>query len=345
MDIVPGVMTYARHYVEVMNWPIFVLGRGKTTLANCRDCAVAGSPHDREACACLTCHGFYAATKDLVAVERMLRVGLASGGGMLALRTGRASGITVIDAESSGDVVDDGRGGTLVTGLQVIDEEWEQWVGEDVDQLPTLTALTASGGKHLLYATGNKFVRSRNRVLPGVDIKADGGYVALPCGLDARCWLTDGRPSTPMPPGAGMLEWLKTAKGNGSYLRRSTGNAAADRVSSHWGGDTRYDFDNAYQDGAREGERDLFFRDLIFRLRMGGHDLDYATQQVHAHWLRCEQPSETNGVKWLMPWEHVQYKIDHAWRTLTPFSKEERMRQQDWARKIVGRGSAVTPSE
>lgn len=336
MDIVSGIMSFARHYVKVMNWPIFVLGRDKTTLPNCRACALEGAGHDREGCPCPTCHGFYAATRDLERLERMVRVGIASGGGSLALRTGRASGVTVIDAESGGDVVDDGAGGQLVTGLQVLDE-WEQWAGEGVDRLPTLTARTGSGGIHLLYLTGSEPVKSRNRVLPGVDVKADGGYVALPCGLDGRRWLLDGNPPHPMPPGSGMWNWLRTARGGQvtpvNHAMRP--NCVAGTVQV-WG----YDYDRAVKNGARDGERDVFFRDLIFRARMAGMSRESAELLVRAHWLRCEQPNEDgSGARWYMPWEHVAYKIEHAWRTLTPYDKEERMRQRDWARKIVGRRS------
>lgn len=342
MDIVSGIMAFARHYVEVSGWPIFVLGRDKTTLPNCRACALAGSDHDREACPCPTCHGFYAATRDLERLERMVRIGIAQGGGALALRTGRASGITVIDAESGGDVVDDGSGGQLITGLRVLDE-WEQWTPEGTELGSTLRARSGSGGLHLLYLTGSEPVKSRNRVLPGVDIKSDGGYVALPCGLDGRKWLLDGNPSHPMPPGAGMWDWLRTSRGGRvspvRYEMKPSGVAGTVQV---WG----YDFSRAAETGARGGERDVFFRDLIFRVRMAGYGREEAERFVHSHWLRCEQPNEDGtGARWYMPWEHVAYKIEHAWRTLTPFSKEERMRQQDWARKIVGRGDAVTPSE
>ena len=43
-------------------WPVFVLGRSKRPVANCRTCRAPG--HERTECDCLTCHGFYAATLD-----------------------------------------------------------------------------------------------------------------------------------------------------------------------------------------------------------------------------------------------------------------------------------------
>ena len=51
----------ARRYMA-LGWPVFVLGRSKRPVANCHPCHKAGRDHDKAACECLTCHGFYAAT-------------------------------------------------------------------------------------------------------------------------------------------------------------------------------------------------------------------------------------------------------------------------------------------
>ena len=48
------------------------------------------------------------------------------------------------------------------------------------DMTPTLAAATPSGGLHLYYRSPNYPLRSRNGLLPGIDIKADGGYVVAP---------------------------------------------------------------------------------------------------------------------------------------------------------------------
>ncbi|MBI3549879.1 MAG: bifunctional DNA primase/polymerase [Elusimicrobia bacterium] len=44
----------------------------------------------------------------------------------------------------------------------------------------TRTARTPSGGSHLFYRSPNYSIRSRIGFLPGIDIKADGGYVVAP---------------------------------------------------------------------------------------------------------------------------------------------------------------------
>ncbi|MBN1170544.1 MAG: bifunctional DNA primase/polymerase, partial [Micromonosporaceae bacterium] len=86
-------------------WPVFLLGRSKRPVANCPHCPTKGegSAHDPDTCGCLTCHGFYAATLDPDRIEAMIeRVPR----GLLAIRTGRASGLLVVD-------IDPAHGGTI----------------------------------------------------------------------------------------------------------------------------------------------------------------------------------------------------------------------------------------
>jgi hypothetical protein len=162
-------------------WPVFVLGRRKRPVANCRACPSAKDDpmHDREACRCLTCHGFYAATTDPHRIRAMLRT---VRGGMLAIRTGAPAGLVVVD-------IDPDHGGALDTTLMP----------------PTHTVRTGSGGWHLYYSHPGWSVPSRpmpGRV--GIDIKADGGYVAIPPSRHPRTCLpyrTVGRrPVVEMPP-------------------------------------------------------------------------------------------------------------------------------------------------
>ena len=149
-------LPYALDYAA-RGWPVFVLGRSKRPLANCHACSTAGPDHDREACPCLTCHGFYAATLVPDRVRAMLA---AHPRGLLALRTGAISGLVVID-------IDPRHGGRL-----------------DPDLMPP-TACVASGGAdhgwHLLYTHPGGYLPSRELPgHPGIDVKGDGGYVVLP---------------------------------------------------------------------------------------------------------------------------------------------------------------------
>lgn len=171
-------------------WPVFVLGRSKRPVANCTSCRAADPSHDPQACACLTCHGFYAATLDPDRVTAMLD---AIPGGLLAVRTGTPSGLVVVD-------IDPRHGGHVDPALMP----------------PTRAAATGGGGWHLYYR--HPGIRVASRALPGrsgVDIKADGGYVVLapsihPVTGQAYRWLPTRRPVREMPP---PLHDLVTAPG------------------------------------------------------------------------------------------------------------------------------------
>ncbi len=160
---------------------VFVLGRTKRPVANCPDCPAAKDDpgHDREACGCLTCHGFYAATTHPDRAAAMLS---AVPDGLLAIRTGAVSGLVVVD-------IDPAHGGQIDRTLMT----------------PTATVATGGAGWHLHYAHPGGTIPSRP--LPGragVDIKADGGYVVAPPSAHPvtgqRYRWVGGRPVDEMPP-------------------------------------------------------------------------------------------------------------------------------------------------
>jgi hypothetical protein len=159
-------------------WPVFVLGRSKRPVANCPACQAAEADHDRAGCGCLTCHGFYAATSSPARLTAMLA---AVPGGLLAIRTGAASGLCVVDIDPRND-------GQLDPALMT----------------PTATVATGGGGWHLYYCHPGVPTAA---VLPGragVDIKSDGGYVAAPPSVHPGTrrpyrWVNQ-RPVAEMPP-------------------------------------------------------------------------------------------------------------------------------------------------
>lgn len=299
-------------------WKFFVLGNDKTPLPNCAGCADAGPEHDRESCTCLTCHAFYAATDDPKRLEYMQ---LYHPNGAWAVRTGRESGIIVIDAEGSG----------TPSGVDVLDD-WEAWVGGWPLTPTDRIASTPSGGVHRYYEYVSG-VRSRNRVLPGVDIKSDGGYVVIPTGResgeDGRRWLLDGRPGAP---DDRLVDWLRSARGRSS----GGGEAAIGRP-----GVDGYDYDRFAREGCPDGVRDEFFNELIFRYRKAGVDRAVAVGLVREHWKRAAQPPDA---RWYMPWHHVEYKIERIWRTVEPDRVADELAA--WARAQVttpdGRTGRVT---
>jgi hypothetical protein len=105
-------------------------------------------------CECLTCHGFYAATTDVARLAAMLA---KVPGGLLAIRTGTASGLAVVD-------VDPRNGGQVDRELMA----------------PTATVATGGGGWHLYYRHPGHSLLPALPGRPGVDVKADGGYVVAP---------------------------------------------------------------------------------------------------------------------------------------------------------------------
>jgi Bifunctional DNA primase/polymerase, N-terminal/YspA, cpYpsA-related SLOG family len=140
---------YMRH-----GWPVFVLGRSKRPVANCLACRDAEASHDPSGCGCLTCHGFHAATTDPARLAAMLRKVPA---GLLAIRTGTVAGLAVVD-------IDPRNGGRIDQALMA----------------PTAAVATGGGGWHLYYRHPGGPLLGALPGSPGVDVKADGGYVVAP---------------------------------------------------------------------------------------------------------------------------------------------------------------------
>jgi hypothetical protein len=146
-------------------WPVFMLGRSKRPVANCDACRT--SDHDPATCGHLTCHGFYAATTD---PARVAAIVAAVPRGQLAVRTGAVSGLLVVD-------VDPQHGGTASLAYLVA----RQLVPR------TLYVRTGSWGTHLYYRHPGQQMPSRPMPAhPGIDIKADGGYIVLPPSIHHR---------------------------------------------------------------------------------------------------------------------------------------------------------------
>jgi hypothetical protein len=140
-------------------WHTFVLSPTKTPVANCEPCKAEHiSPAQMEACGCLCCHGFYAATLDPGELAEMLR---QHPRGLLAVRTGAPSGIAVTDVDQH--------------GIGAMRELQAQGL------LPrTVAAATGGGGYHLVYAhPGFKIRSGAGKYADGIDSKADGGYIVV----------------------------------------------------------------------------------------------------------------------------------------------------------------------
>ena len=132
----------------------------------------------------LTAHGKDDATTD----EKIIRHWwLKSPNANIGVATGAVSGFVVLD-------VDAGRGGfEMLTRL-----------ASEQDPLPnTLTALTGGGGQHLLFAHPGRLVSNRTNVVPGIDVRGDGGYIVAPPSIhrsgNLYRWLDENTPIAEWP--------------------------------------------------------------------------------------------------------------------------------------------------
>ena len=175
-----------RRYIAA-GWRVFVLPTSKVPPPNCERCRAEHlAPEQMEACRCLCCHGFYAATGDPARLLEMIR---RFPRGLLAVRTGAASRIVVTD-------IDSGRGG-VATMRRLVAE----------GKLPRTAAQRSGGdGYHFVYGhPGIRIQSGANKAGPGIDVKADGGYFVVAPSVHPRTgkpyrWLTPfTEPLTPLP--------------------------------------------------------------------------------------------------------------------------------------------------
>jgi len=98
-----------------------------------------------------TPHGFYDASTDVATVQELWH---RHGGPLVAIRTGTASGIDVLDIDRDA-------------------KRW--WAGHRHRLPPTRTHRTRSGGLHLIFAHAEGLRCSTSKLARGIDIKGDGG--------------------------------------------------------------------------------------------------------------------------------------------------------------------------
>jgi len=105
----------------------------------------------------ITANGFKDATTSLETIRQWWE---RDPDANIGLRTGVESGIAAVDIDVKKGAKGRESAAALNGGLP-----------------PTLKVLTPSGGWHLYYVCPEGGLRSRNGILPGVDLKADGGYI------------------------------------------------------------------------------------------------------------------------------------------------------------------------
>ena len=151
----------ALYYALRFGWAVFPLhGIDADGRCSCRDtaCGSAGK-HPR------TKHGLIDRTKD----EAQIRWWWAKWPrANVGIATGLASGFAALDEDPR-------HGG---------DESLAELVALHGPLPQTVEVLTGGGGRHLYFALGEA-MQSRNGILPGLDLKSEGGYVVAPPSLHA----------------------------------------------------------------------------------------------------------------------------------------------------------------
>jgi hypothetical protein len=226
-------------------------------------------------------------------------------------------------------------------GVESLDRIQEA-TGGAVGILPqTLTARSVSGGLHLFFKlpSGSGYVTS-GRVLPDVDVKADGGYVGVVDGQSARSWVdvSVGLAAAP----SDLLAWLGRSRrrvvGGAASGAGGTANAATGGLDVGVGVD--YNFAEFCRQGCPDGYRDYFFNDLLFRTRKGGAELAELVEVGWSHWRRAAQPPHA---RWEMPWEHVEGKIRRIMGEVVPDGVSETQRR--WMTSVSAGGLNPAPGE
>lgn len=134
-------------------------------------------------------HGFKDATDDWPTIEGWIR---AYPNCNIGIATGEVSGITVVD-------IDPRNGG---------DASIARLAGKGLLFPPGPEARTGNNGRHLIFAYEPSVKASKDRLGPGVDLKANGGYIVAAPSVIAKSengpggqyrWTRPPHPRTPLP--------------------------------------------------------------------------------------------------------------------------------------------------
>lgn len=179
----------------------------------------------------------------------------------------------------------------------------------------TLRVRTGSGGLHIYVRVSPDLkIKGRNRVLPAIDIKGEGGYVLAPPSRHASGGVysvEEGRFSLTDAPGSigkaeeSLVNWLLSVKGN-RYSVRRLGDTSGSMPDD-------YDFMRIFANGCPAGFRDYFINDFCFRLRRKGLSYEDASSALRTQWARMEQPADSH-----YDWNTCVYKINRVWSDVTP---------------------------
>jgi hypothetical protein len=314
-----AVRREGHNYIDRLGWAVFLQQSGSDgVIRSLRMCdACRSTYHDRETCHHPACHGFYAATTDHDVFDRLWHE--HPEGNRLAVRTGQASGIFVVDFDLKHDaptahdhwseiIGTPGAGSTSSTNSTNSTSGWS---------FPTtLCQTTKSGGFHLVYRlpTPDTIIRSRNAVtLPGVDIKAEGGlFVVDPSpGYNWRERIL------PAKAGENVITWANTASTHRNSRKTARASELVKRarrpLTTRLSPDGETIARMSTLGGVSVGERDQYVNMVVWLLRTHGHEWDDALEILHDEWAHMEHPDGDE-----FRWEWCLYKLERVWRDVQP---------------------------
>lgn len=148
-------------YVKKLNWSVFPLHTPKKSGCSCNNpnCQSIGK-HPR------TRNGLKEATTNIQVITKWWTRWPDAN---IAVATGEASGVVALD-------VDPRHGG---------DESLRRLIAKHKPLPDTVESITGGGGQHILFKYPGLQIKNRANIVPGVDIRGDGGYIAVAPSLHA----------------------------------------------------------------------------------------------------------------------------------------------------------------
>jgi hypothetical protein len=187
--------------------------------------------------------------------------------GNVGIVTGEVSGLVVLDIDPKHDG----------------DSSLAELIQEHGPLPHTIEAISGGGGRHVYFAHPGGIVRNKVGLVPGIDLRGDGGCVVAPPSVHAsgKCysWLQGHDPQhTTLAPSP---IWL---------LREATG------VQQRLGHTLEY-WRHLVAEGVAEGERNYTIASLTGHLLWHGVDSD-VTQELLLCWnrIRCQPPLSDDEV-------------------------------------------------
>lgn len=231
------------------------------------------------------------------ATERGFHDATLDAGQVLTFFAGRQNNVGVPTGSVSGGWVldiDPDKGGT---------ESFAQ-LSEGIELPPTPIARTGRGGLHYWFAMPDGPVKCAVGLMPGIDIRGDGGYVVVPPSTlpeGAYEWLVApwDVPLATCP--AELLERLEAAHKN----RKPDGDPSSSTVGRG------FDIERALQ-GAPEGARDATLFQLACRLRADNVGMDSAIAMLEMAARNCNPPFDARIARQKVEWVWRRYAAGYS---------------------------------